>query len=180
MKTGFVRGFVNIMKPKPYPYHGQKRSCGIQPEIPPYEGPDMKPVGQEWILAWEGSIHRAPGRYFIFYPSGFLYSSDKDYCPGASEDEKNLYYFVEAYVWAPFHNALITIHWSDGLNCKSTFISGRYNYIYKSWFNKMWYRYGNVFNCYQPGPSSYARVWKSLTGEFPGYYPFPQKEIIRV
>lgn len=180
MKTGFIQGFVNIMKPKTYPYHGVLDQCGIQPEIPPYIGPDMKPVGEEWVLAWEGSIYAGPLRLFTFPPHDFLKSSDDYLCPNGIGTKKNLYYFVEAYVWQRAHGEMVALYWSDGINCRLDYISGTFLYLYKAWFNLQFYEMLNLFMVFNCGPSSTARVWKSLTGEYPGYYPMPQREIIRV
>lgn len=180
MKTGFIRGFVNVMKPKPYPYHGEKRSCGIQPEIPPYIGPDMKPPGQEWILAYEGSLFTTWRGYRYFTPAGFLPSSDIHPCSQKTYCSKNIYYFVEAYLYQRGFNEQLAIFWSNGVECKYNFISGNYNSIYKAWFNFQWCGGNQLWFVFNTGPSSYGRMWKSLTGEYPGYYPMPQKEIIRV
>lgn len=181
MKTGFIQGFVNLMKPKTYPYHGILNQCGIQPEIPPYIGPDMKPPGQEWVLVFEGSIYTAWRSYMRFQPSGFLESSDPHPCSQKTYCDHNVYYFVEAYVYKRGPGELLNITWADGVNCKHTWISS-YDayYIYKAWFNYQWGASKYVWWVFNTGPSSYARMWKSLTGEFPGYYPMPQKEIIRV
>lgn len=180
MKTGFIQGFVNLMKPKTYPYHGILNQCGVQPEIPPYIGPDMKPVGQEWVLAWEGSIYAGWRQYFRFYDTGFLKSSDKYLCVDPYSQGYNKYYFTEVYMWQIGAGEPISLFWGDGINCKIDWIFGKYLYIYKAWFNHEYYGMGMLWRAFNAGPSSTARVWKSLTGEYPGYYPMPQKEIIRV
>jgi len=180
MKTGFIQGFVNLMKPVTYPYHGILNRCGKQPEIPPYIGPDMKPVGQEWVIAFEGSIYTYGTNFMYFRPGGFLPSSDEHMCPVKTYCQKNVYYFAEFYIWQPGANQWMCLSWSDGINCKMSATGGVVLYIYKAWFNYQWCAndiLGWVFNT---GPSSTARIWKSLTGEFPGYYPFRQQEIIRV
>ncbi|GAJ18165.1 unnamed protein product, partial [marine sediment metagenome] len=72
MKTGFIQGFLNLMKPVTYPYHGILSHCYKQSEIPPYMDPSMKPPGEEWVLAFEGSIYTGPKQYFSLEPAGFL------------------------------------------------------------------------------------------------------------
>ncbi|GAI22682.1 unnamed protein product [marine sediment metagenome] len=143
-------------------------------------GPDMKPPGQEWVLAWEGSLYTTYKGNKNILPTGFLKSSDNYLCPD-SPGNKNTYYFTEVYLWQRGYGEKLTLLWSDGINCKGKWITG-YNilYIYKSWFNMRWYSIGYLARVYNTGPSSWGRCWKSLTGEYPGYYPFPEKEIIRV
>ncbi|MBA7577627.1 hypothetical protein ES695_12390 [Candidatus Atribacteria bacterium 1244-E10-H5-B2] len=180
MKTGFIQAFVNLMKPVSYPYHGIIKPCYKQSDIPPYIGPDMKPPGEEWIIAWEGNLGTTwrGKKYIRFYD--FLNSSDKDLCAGASPADKNVYYFAEVYLWQRDAGEGWNIIWADGVNCNRGVIGGYYLYLYKAWFNKKNYDSSNLITVYNTGPSSTGRVWKSLTGEYPGYYPFPQKEIIRV
>ena len=178
MKTGFIYGYPNKPVKERYGYHGVDRECLIQPDPSPFEEfPTGPPLG-EWILAWEGSIRTAYLDYYRFYPVDFLSSSDEYRCPGADPGEKNLYYFAEIIVYGRGPGKWLSLSWSDGVNCKLSWISGEYKSIYKSWFN---IRYGQVnplwwvFNAYY---GSYGRCWKSLDGEFPGYYPMEQKEII--
>ena len=181
MKTGFISAFVNLMKPVSYPYHGILKPCYKQSDIPPYIGPDMKPVGQEWVLAFEGNIGTPKFGYYRFRPTGFLKSSDNYLCPDGLGTKKNLYYFTEVYLYQRGLNELLSMTWADGVNCKYSFIeTGIYTYIYKAWFNLHWYKGEYIWWVWNTGPSSFGRCWKSLTGEYPGYLPFPQKEIIRV
>lgn len=180
MKTGFIHGFLNLMKPVTYPYHGILNRCGKQPEIPPYMGPDMKPPGEEWILVYEGSLYAGSHGYWQFWPSGFLKSSDDYLCAGQGAGGKTMYYFFEVYVYQRVEYELVALYWSDGIQCKVSWIAGNYYYIYKAHFNHNYYMMGPIVQVFNCGPSSFGRIWKSLTGEFPGYYPFPQKEIIRV
>lgn len=180
MKTGFIQAFVNMMKPVSYPYHGIISPCYKQSDIPPYIDENMKPPGEEWIIAWEGNLGTGWRRmiYINFYH--FLNSSDKDLCPGAASADKNVYYFAEVYLYQIGLNEMMSISWADGVNCKVTSLGGYYNYVYKAWFNKKRYQSTLAFSVFNTGPSSTGRMWKSLTGEYPGYYPYRQKEIIRV
>jgi len=181
MKTGFVNAFVNIMKPISYPYHGIISPCYTATEIPPYIGPDMKPVGEEWIIEFEGNIGTPWRQSLFFYPHNFLKSSDNYLCPDGLGTKKNVYYFTEVYLYQRAENEKMGITWSDGINCKFSFIyTDYYLYIYKAWFNLWWQKAGPIWWVFNTGPSSFGRIWKSLTGEYPGYLPFPQKQIIRV
>ncbi|GAH69722.1 unnamed protein product, partial [marine sediment metagenome] len=138
MKTGFIQAFVNLMKPVSYPYHGIISPCHKQSEIPPYMGPDMKPVGQEWVLAFEGSIYAGAMGIFIFKPKGFLPSSDPHMCTDKTHCNKNVYYFTEVYVYQRAYNEMVGLYWSDGINCDYRNIAGKYLYIYKAWFDYQW------------------------------------------
>lgn len=180
MKTGFIQGFVNIMKPKPYPYHGMLRSCGIQPEIPPYVGPDMKPAGQEWEIVFEKYIGTGYMGSRTFKATGFIPSSDPHLCANKTYCTHNVYYFAEVYLWQHTPGKKMYLTRADGLNCKLSVLWGEYLYVYKAWFNYQWGASDMLFKVTNVGPSSFGRLWKSKTGEFPGYYPMPQKEYIRV
>ncbi len=180
MKTGFIQAFVNLMKPVSYPYHGIISPCYKQSDIPPYIGPDMKPVGEEWVIAWEGQIYAGPKGIRTFYYNGFLYSSDPHPCADHRTCDKNMYYFAEVYLWQREYGEKLVLAWSSGIECGLPWIGNKVLYIYKAWFDYRFCGDSFLFWVYNAGPSSYGRIWKSLTGEYPGYYPFPQKEIIRV
>ncbi len=181
MKTGFIQAFVNLMKPVSYPYHGIISPCHKQSDIPPYIGPDMKPVGEEWVIAFEGNIGTPKFGYFIYRPKDFLVSSDDYLCPDGLGTRKNMYYFTEVYLYQRGENEVMNLGWNDGINCKYSYTgTEKYLYIYKAWFNINWYKRDDLWNVFNTGPSSFGRCWKSLTGEYPDYLPFPQKEIIRV
>lgn len=180
MKTGFISAFVNLMKPVSYPYHGIISPCYKQSDIPPYMGPDMKPPGEEWVIAFEGQIYAGWRQTWFYKPKDFLPSSDDHMCPAKTYCNKNIYYFAEVYLYQIGLNEMLNLYWGDGVNCQLSYISGYYNYIYKAWFNFQYCGSSILLMVFNAGPSSYGRVWKSLTGEYPGYYPFPQKEIIRV
>lgn len=180
MKTGFIQAFANLMKPVSYPYHGILKPCYRESEKPPYADEDMKPPGQEWILAFEGNIGTPRYGYFRFLPAGFLPSSDPHPCTQKTYCTHNVYYFTEVYVYQRAHNEMVNLTWSEGTHCKYTWISGNYTYIYKAWFNYQWCGSTFIWWVFNTGPSSFGRCWKSLTGEFPGYYPMPQKQIVRV
>ena len=179
MKTGFLYGYPNKPGKKRYSYHGLERDCLIQPSPDPFEDYPIGPPLGNWILVFDGPIWSAWYGYYIFKPSGFLVSSDDYLCPNGLGTKKNIYYFSEVTIFPYKPGQWMNLHWADGLNCKGDWIGiGKYQSIYKAWFNIHWYKYDNIWNAFNISGLSYARVWKSEDGEFPGYYPVPQQEII--
>jgi len=181
MKTGFIHGFPNKPGKKRYSYHGIDRDCLVQPNPDPFEEfPTGPPLGN-WVLVFDGPIGSAWYGYYKFFPTGFLKSTDDYLCPNGLGTLKNLYYFTEVDIYPYRTGQMMNVMWSDGLNCKYSFITaGYYKHIYKAWFNLQWYKGGELWDCFNISWSSHARVWKSEDGEFPGYYPIPQDEIIEM
>lgn len=176
MKTGFSHGFADKMGKKAYDYHGVKRECPIQPEIPPYIDPDMAPLGPAWVLAWQGYLHTSLGGITTIYPTGFLYSSDPHPCTNKKYCTKNMYYFAEVYLYRRKPGSKMTMAWSDGIGCKLNWDAGYWDYWYKAWFDYRWCGQTCLFWVYKTGVGSWGRIWKSETGEFPGGYPVPPGE----
>lgn len=171
----FVNAYCNFPVWEDYYYHGLRKKCRRRPRPGPFRKDFCKPLGEEWILVFDGSIACRWGKYFIFDANGFLYSSDDYKCPSAPVGTKNKYYFAEVeYIKRPDW-PFAWISFSDGLNCKYTTISSsEWTYIYRAYFNIVWYGENHVLWVCSAAEGSRGRVWKSLTGEFPGYYPVAQ------
>ena len=178
MKTGFIHGYPNKPVKVRYGYHGLDRDCLVQPDPPPFEDfPTGPPLG-EWVLHWEGVCHTGYYTWFYFNDPGFPKSSDDNVCPEAPAGTKNVYYFTEAYIYQRRSGQQVALWWGDGLNCYVSHVGGYYKSIYKAWFNWQWFPGTYLWAVWNAKVGSHARCWKSLDGEFPGYFPVPQKEII--
>ncbi|MCK4528955.1 hypothetical protein KAW18_16440 [candidate division WOR-3 bacterium] len=179
MKTGFIYGYPNKPGKKRYSYHGVDRDCLIQPDPEPFEDFPIGPPLGNWILAWEGSMKTGWFSYHTYYPINFLNSSDEHPCYAPGSGVKCVYYFAEIHLYPYSTGQYMNVNWGDGLNCKYSFIPiGKYKYIYKAWFNFPQYTGAYAWRAFNLGAGSYGKIWKSEDGEFPGYYPVPQGEII--
>lgn len=172
--TDFVTAYVDIPVYQIYGYHGFFRRCRKYPRSKPFRKVRCKPEGEDWILIFDGPIACGWGKYFEFNYGNLLPSSDPYLCNPS--EPFNRYYFAEIeYLKRPdWPFAWVAI--VDGMNCKNTVISGDYRYIYRAWFNWLWTPdMGNrLWTVCSAAEDSWARTWKSKTGEFPGYYPVAQ------
>lgn len=172
--TEFVTAYVDIPLDQIYPYHGFKRKCRRYPRPGPFRKVPCKPIGEDWILIFDGPIECKWGHYFEFDYGDLLPSSDPYICD--PEEDTNRYYFAEIeYIRRP-EAAFAWIAIVDGMNCRNLTISGNYRYIYRAWFNLLWTpeMLNRLWWVYSANKGSWARTWKSKTGEFPGYYPVVQ------
>ena len=178
MKTGFIHGYTNKPTKKRYSYHGVDRDCLIQPDPGPFDEYPNKPEGEEWIKIFDGSIESDTGQKWKFYVPTLWDSTDINYCPPPYVMPFNKYYFSEVTLFRDPDYYFLWMPYVDGLHCKTTLIQGDYQYLYKAWFNAVWPGSHYLWRIISGYTGSWARVWKSATGEFPGYFPTAQKEIL--
>lgn len=177
MKTGFIHGYPNKPTKKGYSYHGVDRDCLIQPDPGPFEEyPTGPPLG-EWEIFAQGNLVGVGWQNKYIGGLDLKPSTDPDICASKWPDGMRRYYFMEITLHrsAPW-GGMYLIH-SDGVNCNYWFFGGSYNYIYKAVFCQAWrgfQYYWQVMNTKLP---SYFTLWRSKDGEFPGFYPVPQKLI---
>lgn len=172
--AAFVCAWIDIPFGENYSYHGFKRRCRKYKRPGPFRKVPCKPEGEDWILIFDGPIDCEWGHYFEFDYGDLLPSSDPYLCD--PNEETNRYYFAEIeyirlddwpFAWMSF---------VDGLNCKNTTISHDGKYIYRAWFNLIMPKemHDRLWWVISAKVGSWARTWKSKTGEFPGYYPVVQ------
>ena len=178
MKTGFIYGYPNKPGKKRYSYHGLERDCLIQPSPDPFEEfPVVSPLG-EWELLWHTALSAGGWSYLRKDINPLIPSSDDDPCPVTYTDGKKRYIFCEIEMFRAWSGGRMYLRRSDGLVCTYPRIGGNYNYIYKAWFTYVWAGWKYYCGVQNVKVPSYLNVWRSKDGEFPGYFPVPENEIM--
>lgn len=173
MKTGFVNAFVNKPLNKNYSYHGILKPCNVQPNPEPFEDFPNDYTASVWELFIDKDFDSSRYTHIRARLEDIYPSSDEDVCVTKWPDGKNRYYFCEMQFYGRVPPQWMVLTWSNGLNCDYKWVKNYGTYMYKAWFDK-WYAASDVIcYVYKSKIGSHVKVWRSSTGEFPGYYPVP-------
>jgi len=179
MKTCVVKGFVDVPGTKYYKYHGLIMPCNIQPKIVCFDRYDTEL--SEWVLIYDDYPPTANSWKRVFDYTYFPPSIYSDICFFKFPDHKKRYYFYEIYyVFVErYPGDWWTVHWDTGADCCMNGELGITGHFYKANYDFLEYGAPGDQYCIYLDPSglgSHVRIWASVTGNLPSYYPVPIDE----
>lgn len=158
-------------------YHGSLIRCRKAPDPKPFETVTIKPLGEEWEVIADFDIYLPRYKFYRFSISLFPASSDDDKCPDKWPDGKNHYYFAEVKGYRCPGSTWMSFIKNSGLICDNPRDDCNKTYMRKVWFDIYCKKFNYLFYLSHLCYGSHATVWRSKTGEFPGYFPIYQKDI---
>lgn len=176
MKTCYMHGDPNKPVRKYYYYHGELRSCLIQPDPGKFDCYDTKKPGDYWEIIYE-RFNTTDQVYTVDYDIwAFKPAKINDMCTIKFPDGKYRHYFCIVEIW----DGTFIIGWSMDLNgivkCRVLPKAGQWSYYYKSYVASIWAGKTWLVWIYQWVPNSHFVIYRSTTGDMPLYYPVPIQE----
>lgn len=171
MCNGFVNFEAKKMMRKYYSYHGMTMLCPIQPESNPYQCVPALAPGVFWILVYDWSGRYDGIKIVKWSITDWLPSSEDDPCPDHFPDGKKRLVFWEYDIHHIVQEPPMQSLYTDGLNCEQVTWKMYKDYYYKKSYNTYYYLSSWIMGISWPWYGSRIRVWKSSTGEYPGYLP---------
>ena len=171
MKTGFIHGYPNKPTKKRYSYHGFERDCLMQPNPGPFDEYPFKPPGPPWVLV---GCWYPVGRWTFLInwaPLGFLNSSDPYNCPVGSPKKKKYYFMEIIYRKYPGYTGVALINTPKGSICDNYYTYEYGSYVSFTVDDWVWEASRKMYWHNQCGSGTRICIWRSATGERPGYDP---------
>lgn len=171
MKTALIFGYPNKPGKKRYSYHGLEKDCLIQRDPDPFEEIPLIIPGLFWELVIDVAF--SGGTYYMVESRSLplLFSSDDNPCYDYSPYWHKRYYFFELKYYPAYSPPFSRYFYMNGSKCKEEVVIGDGSYVYHKRLAEMWGFTGYVMLVGYPGPGCHIRMWRSSTGENPGYDP---------
>lgn len=177
MKAGFINAHCRKPAKKYYSYHGEVRDCLIEPDPGPFDEYPLMESGLGWVLMVDQVFNAYPYVHWKYASQDYPISPDPDNCYWASSQPTRRYYFCEMrHINRSVgrDTGFIFVHQAI---CSNKTIGTKRRGIYKAWldsFNPLTNIYITSYYCW----GTHIKVWSSLDGRDPGFYPVPIDEYI--